>query len=94
MAHLSQLQLGPNTEGEKKRIIVYVAIDTPQGKVRLRTLYDNRYQINLINQDIVRRFNLPIHYTLRLRKPIACFLNSNQIIIWDAYNLTVTTSDS
>ena len=74
--------------------MVYVAIDMPQGKVRLYCLYNNGCQINLINQDVVYRFNLPISYALCLYKPIIYFLDSNQITIWDAYNLTVTTSDS
>ena len=36
-------------EGEKERIMVYITMDTPQGKVRLYCLYNNGCQINLIN---------------------------------------------
>jgi hypothetical protein len=69
-------------------------MDTPQGEVRLRALYDNDCQINLINQNVVLRYGLPTAPAHASRRPIARFLDSNQMTIWDAHDLTVTTSDS
>ena len=66
--------------------MVHIAIDTPQGKVRLYCLYNNGCQIDLINQDIACGFNLPVYYVLYSRKHIARFLNSNLLYASHEYN--------
>jgi hypothetical protein len=59
----------------------------------LRALVDSVCSINLINQEVVLRWNLACDMQAA-RKPVASVLDDNPMRIWDAHSLSVTTMDS
>jgi hypothetical protein len=56
-------------------------------------LVDSGCSINLINQEVVLRWNLACD-TQAARKPVARFLDDNPMQIWDAHSLSITIKDS
>jgi hypothetical protein len=58
----------------------------------LRALYDSSAEINLIQQDVVQR--LKLDHALFHIKPVASFLDSNQLRIHRPYDLSLTSSNS
>ncbi|KAK0879723.1 hypothetical protein LTR02_018350, partial [Friedmanniomyces endolithicus] len=57
---MSSLQLGPNTRGKEKRLVLPIRVETVNGPITLQALVDNGAQINLISQRVVKLHDLPI----------------------------------
>ena len=76
--------------GRIRRIIVNIKIIIPRGKVTLRALLDSRVEINLINQRVIKEYNLA---TKVVPIPTAKFLNKNKITIYRAYIIISSAVD-
>ncbi|KAF2827149.1 hypothetical protein CC86DRAFT_406369 [Ophiobolus disseminans] len=93
LANLSRLRLGPDTKGKQLRIAVTVRLSLPDGTATtLRALYDSGAEINLVRHDVVQR--LTLDHALFHIKPVASFLDNNQLRIYKPYDLSLTSSDS
>ena len=92
VADLSELQLGPTTNGKILRIAVDVKILLPDTEPRtLRALYDSGAELNLINANTVKRWNIPS--VDDKEKPRASFLDAHSIRLRSAHELTVEVAD-
>jgi len=76
--------------GYIRRIIVDIKITIPSGKATLRALLDSSIEINLINQRVIKEYNLVAKLGPILTTK---FLNKNKITIYGAYIITSSVVD-
>ncbi|KAK3612917.1 hypothetical protein LTR56_028172, partial [Elasticomyces elasticus] len=93
IANMSTLQLGRETRGKEKRLVLSIRTETTTGPIVLRALVDNGAQINLISQRLVKLHDLPIDEEAAKKPTAARFLDDNKMALYKPHTLHVTTDD-